>query len=274
MFASIKNKLSHIARKVSYPLGFFDRFIEEKMGNYFHRKKDGIVNNFLMIFTNDHLSEDTEVIAGKLKAEADRVCNFTDSAILRANIKKAKYTFWFTAIGSTILVMLVSGFKTPLSFMTPPLASTFTYMAAIISITALYNGRVKGAMISTIKTYEAELEKTKNQPAPNRQMNYDLEPSEQKATAGLQHDPSVTNIVIDFIPSTIQIKTSLNNKMTISFTNNRRVDEECELLMASSRTSFGLQCQGWKNNRDDSIAKESPDNDNIYVPANGPVWHF
>jgi hypothetical protein len=111
-----------------------------------------------MIFIADP-GEDTEIIDGKLKAEANRVCNLTDSAILQANIRKAKYTFWITAIDSTILVMLVSGFKTPLTFMTPPLASTFTYMAAIISITALYNGRIKGAMNSTIKIYEVELEK-------------------------------------------------------------------------------------------------------------------
>jgi hypothetical protein len=269
VFEYIKKNLIYHAKKVIYHMSFIDRKIEEKLANYFHQKKSDIVEYFLKIFSNNHPQMNTTVIQGKLEAEANRVCDFTDRAILRANIKKAKYTFWITAIGSTILILAVSGFKTPLSFATPPFSSSLTYVAAIYSITALYNQRVKGAMNSITKIYEAELEKTSSPQSPQ----LDLAP----------HLDNTESIVIDFIPSTITIQTSLNNKTTIFLTRQNPTAEQLEQknsvigsshtpttsTLIPAQTDLCIQWQTWKN-----TPPHVADEKDISVENSGPTWHF
>ena len=280
MLDYLKKKLGPIAKTAMYHLGFIDRKIEEKLAVIFHQKKAAIIKKFLLLFTENHPGAGTQIITFKLKAEADRVCNFTDRAILRANIKKAKYTFWITAVGSTVMVMLTSGFHTPLNFVTPPLASLFTYVAAIVSITAYYNQRVKGAMNSILQSYEAELAKANNLE--------DLALAPQ-VTVDLESGITLTTITIDFIPSTIQIQTSLNNKMIISFANPDQQTEQAEqkhqpVISSTVPTSLSLAApvqvdtsihwETWKNTQDATFDDAKHSDNTIQVPANGPVWHY
>jgi len=105
MFASLINNVSRLTLNLNYHLGFVDRFIESSFANYFRNKKSAIVTTVLNNFISKYPQRDILEIKNRLEKEANRVCDFTDRAILRGNIKKLKYTFWAVAIGSTISVI-------------------------------------------------------------------------------------------------------------------------------------------------------------------------
>jgi hypothetical protein len=267
MFEFIKESVKSFVKKVNYQIGFIDRLIEKGFITYFHNKKPKIVRAFLESFSTAHPSQETQLIKVKLQKEANRVCDFTDRAIIRGNIKKLKYTFWAVAIGSTILVILLSGFKTPVNFIAPPVSAAITYLSGLAGIVALYNQRVKGAMNSTVKTYIAELENNNSQPLIENTINHGLQNDEQKAASNNQLSKSSTHIIIHNLPTTIHIQ-ARNNSLMVSFQHPEQKNEHVVIDIVSSADELET------STADQLKIDQLHSQDHNYSPTPIVRWHY
>jgi hypothetical protein len=217
MFNFIKTNLTSIGHH-----GLVDRVIEDRLVRHFRKQKDIFVKQFYDVFIRENPTIPAEALKLKLENEAERVCNFTDRAIVRGNIKRAKYSFWIAGVGATFVVIATVGVHTPINFVSPLMSALLSYIGTIAGITALYKQRVKGAMVQVVKAYIKEASE------PNQK-------SEEHMIDILALSPqlSANIILLDFIPSTLRIQ-NLLGEVIITISKKREEDTELNVLQEAA----------------------------------------
>lgn len=138
--------------------------IDTLLKHYFkrrlHRQKHKIINQYHERFIRLYPAasdQQKQVLKEKLIFEAERVYPLADSSILKYNILKSKYTYWFMTACAVLLGFfnwLTSGRLFPL--FSALLMAFLTWGFSILTITLAYNLRVVGAMKSITETYVIE----------------------------------------------------------------------------------------------------------------------
>lgn len=137
-----------------------DKWIEKKLKDLFHSKRDYIINKMIANFEKNHPEIIcTEELRQKFETEADRVYAIVDRSILRDRIQRAKYTFWATAVSSVILIGSLGAFSSNsvLPFITPIMNAFISWFLSIVTISISYHQRIKGGMDSVVVSYEKSL---------------------------------------------------------------------------------------------------------------------
>lgn len=141
-------------------IGPIDRLIRFFLKNHLHRRRKAIINNALSRFKThypDACVEDILELKGRFKFEAIRIYKVVDQAILEANLKRARYIFWFMAVFST-LWGIYGGFSGEIisSYFSPLVMASLAWFVSWATIPILYNGRITGAMNSITAVFVHE----------------------------------------------------------------------------------------------------------------------
>jgi hypothetical protein len=197
--------IQYLDRKLLKPI---DRKIEKAFLSYLTdpERKTAVVNKYLKRFIKRNPAENTEVIHKKLADEAQRVGDFTDLAILRGNIKRAKLAIWLSTL-YVLYLYLTHQMSAPLSLLSPLVSSSLTYTSSVFGAVFLYNERINGGMVSTINVHEKCL----------------------KENANKQHEQ--IEIVIDQIPGSSAVKIKL---MSSTLQIEKRLNKTALILLARS----------------------------------------
>jgi hypothetical protein len=227
MFNFIKTNLTSIGHH-----GLVDRVIEDRLVRHFRKQKDIFVKQFYDVFIRENPTIPAEALKLKLENEAERVCNFTDRAIVRGNIKRAKYSFWIAGVGATFVVIATVGVHTPINFVSPLMSALLSYIGTIAGITALYKQRVKGAMVQVVKAYIKEASEP-NQKSEEHMIDILALSPQLSANITASAKNRVTNILLDFIPSTLRIQ-NLLGEVIITISKKREEDTELNVLQEAA----------------------------------------
>ncbi|MDR3492361.1 MAG: hypothetical protein P4M12_10025 [Gammaproteobacteria bacterium] len=140
-------------------IGVIDRFIENKMKKIFHDRGPRMINKTLLAFQKSHPGLSTEELKVKLLTEAARIFPVVDSSILNALITRAKYTFWITAVTSTLFTVLSGGFSSGvvIRILAPALTSFVAWGISLGTIPVSYINRIKGALNSAVVMHLSSL---------------------------------------------------------------------------------------------------------------------
>ncbi len=138
-----------------------DHWIEDILKNYLHKKRDQHIDKALNDFIEKY-HPDPQIIntlKKKLEVEADRLFPLADQSILHERIQRAKYTFWVTAIASSITaaIILFLTHGSAIIFVMPICAATVAWAVTIVTIPIGYDARMAGGMDSTVSQFEKTL---------------------------------------------------------------------------------------------------------------------
>lgn len=154
---------------------FFDKPIEKLFLRVLHKQRKRIINKSINAYIRENHPDPCTIdnLREKLEAEADRIYAIVDKSIVRERIKRARYTFWITAITSVIIVgvlgALTSGAVLPIII--PILVAFVTWAVTLGTIPISYNQRVQGAMDSTIITFKKSLSNHESDLESNLELN-------------------------------------------------------------------------------------------------------
>lgn len=155
--------------------GPVDKLIEKILRRAMRSKKEKIVNKkFAEYCKKFGLNEDEAVkLREKLETECLRIIAIVDESILRERIKRARYTFWITAIIGTAVIVALAAYPVTTSiapFFAPLVAAVIAWAVSLATIPISYLKRVTGAMDSAAIMFELERAKAstaaENTPSP------------------------------------------------------------------------------------------------------------
>ncbi|MBA3661868.1 MAG: hypothetical protein H0W64_09080 [Gammaproteobacteria bacterium] len=140
---------------------FIDQWIEKKLKKKLHKQRPEFIQQTLDGFIKKHNPDPTIIknLSEKLEIEADRIYPIVDRSIIKERLKRSKYTFWITAVVSTIIVGIIIAFTggALLPLVVPLLTSFIAWAIALGTIPLSYNQRILGAMDSTVDSFEKSL---------------------------------------------------------------------------------------------------------------------
>jgi uncharacterized coiled-coil protein SlyX len=150
-------------------LGFINKWIEDQLLKYLHKRRDKILTKTLADFAAHHNTDDATMSALRayLEFQMNRTFAITDRSIIRARLKQAMLTFWLTALFSTALTVGLAAYPPTLSiavFFVPLITSVIAWAVQIATIPYNYNERVQGGMDAAVIEFENQLI---HPPAPN-----------------------------------------------------------------------------------------------------------
>lgn len=148
-------------------IGFIDKKIAQFLKRVMHKKRSKIIAKTLADYQREHDADENTLAAlnEKLELEATRIIAIVDESIIEERIKRARYTFWVTAIVGTAVVVAVAAFPITTSiapFFAPLIAAGVAWAVSIATIPISYNKRVKGAMDSAVLMFEIDRAKSDN----------------------------------------------------------------------------------------------------------------
>lgn len=150
-----------------------DRLIERFLKSILHARRDSFINKKMGCVETEYplLTEEQKAeIRTKLEEEIVRIYPIVDASILRANIIKARYYFWFIATVATLYVGSTREFssKEALNLFAPLATSVPVWLASWGTIPIFYNLRIEGAMDSAVAKYMHDTARAGrgNAPAP------------------------------------------------------------------------------------------------------------
>lgn len=140
---------------------FFDKPIEKLFKRGLYKQRQYYIRKAINKFIKQNHPDERTIAAlkAKLEEEADRVYAIVDKSVLRAGIKRAKWTFLLTAIASTIIIGVLGFFSSGaiLPFIIPVLAAFITWAVSLATIPFAYNERIKGGLDSVVLTFKKSL---------------------------------------------------------------------------------------------------------------------
>lgn len=129
---------------------------------YLHSQRQKFIDKGYRRFVTLH-SEATEAQCIKIKEafehEATRVYPMMDKSILKASIKKARYTFLFLAIFATLAIGFINWWVLSghlFTLFTPLIMAFLNWIISNLTMPISYNGRAKGAMEGVIATFKSK----------------------------------------------------------------------------------------------------------------------
>lgn len=159
--------------------GFIDVRIEKMFKRYLHKRRDKVIERTVKdyIAKNNPDAQTIEELRKSLDVEIQRVFAIADSSIIHARIMQARFAFWMTAIVSTVITLAVASYPPTAGiapFFAPLISSFIAWVVYLVTIPANYNGRVQGAIDSTLVLFEIkQQEKQKKIETCSLQMQLD-----------------------------------------------------------------------------------------------------
>lgn len=142
-------------------IGLIDKAIEKILKRALHKKRDAIFQKTLDDYITTH-NPDEETIAAltkKLNDDIDRIITLADRSIIHANMLRARYVFWITAIIGTAIVLALAAYPVTTSiapFFVPLMAAFVGWAVAVGTIPVSYIHTVKGVMDAAVVTFDKE----------------------------------------------------------------------------------------------------------------------
>ena len=130
--------------------GLIDQKIESALRRKLYKQREKIIAQSIDCFIKEHHPDPTLVaeLRRRLEEEADRVYAIVDRSVLRAWLKRAKYTFWIMTITTSIVaaVLAVVTHGAAVVIIAPILSAFVTWVVTVGTVPITYNERVKGGM--------------------------------------------------------------------------------------------------------------------------------
>lgn len=143
-------------------IGPIDRLIEKLIARTVRKKRNKILNETIAAFVLKHKPDDETLADLKeaLEAEMDRIFAFLERSLIHASVRRARYTFWITAVISTAIIIALASFPITTSiapFFVPLMAAFVSWSVALATIPASYIHAVQGAMNARVLNFELSL---------------------------------------------------------------------------------------------------------------------
>lgn len=142
-------------------IGPIDKLITRILRRVMHKRREKVIEQKITDYLLTHQLDEASIIElnEKLQLEAMRIIAIVDESILSERIKRARYTFWVTAIIGTVVVVALASYPVTTSlapFFAPLIAAFVAWAVSIGTIPISYIKRVQGAMDSAIVMFELE----------------------------------------------------------------------------------------------------------------------
>lgn len=142
-------------------IGFIDKRIEKLLKRALHKKRDAIFRKTLDDYITTHNPDEATIAAltKKLEDDIDRIITLADRSVIHANMLRARYVFWITAIIGTAIVVALAVYPVTTAiapFFVPLMAAFVGWAVAVGTIPVSYIHTVKGVMDAAVVTFDKE----------------------------------------------------------------------------------------------------------------------